>query len=124
MPEQSFTQFSQTQQACQKSFNPPEMNVQTDVGNLFFTGDLVHIVGTIIDDLGGTCDAHSPLPYGSALRLNDWMIFRLVPLDTEGLEENAIEVPRIVQGEITCRLDSSSAIMFPTLSPTMTSLRK
>jgi hypothetical protein len=75
-----------------------------DVGNLFFTGDLVHIVGTNIDCRGRSCRQHEPRPCGSALRVDDWVIFRLVRLDDEGLDEDAIEVRRIVQGEVTCRV--------------------
>jgi hypothetical protein len=75
-----------------------------DVGNLFFTGDLVHIVGTNIDDRGRSCDAHSPRPCGSALQVDDWVTFHLVELDNEGLNEDAIEVRRIVQGQETCRV--------------------
>lgn len=73
-----------------------------DVGNLFFTGDLVHIVGTNISNRGRSCASHSPC--GSALLVDDWVTFRFVPLDAEGLKEDAIEVRRIVQGEISCRV--------------------
>ncbi len=73
-----------------------------DVGNLVFTGDLVHIVGTKIDDRGRSCDAHSPRPCGLALRVDDWVVFHLIQLDNEGLNEDAIEVCRIVQGQETC----------------------
>ena len=61
-----------------------------DVGNLFFTGDLVHLVGTNIGDRGRSCAAH--LPCGSSLRVDDWVMFHYVPLDAEGLKEDAIEV--------------------------------
>ena len=75
-----------------------------DVGNLFFTGNLVHIVGTNIDDRGRSCDAHSPRPCGSALHVDDWVTFHLVSLENDGLNEDAIEVRRLVQGQVTCRV--------------------
>ena len=75
-----------------------------DVGNLFFSGDLVHIVGTNIDDQGRSCDAHSLRPCGSALRVDDWVTFHLVSLENEGLNEDAIKVCRLVQGQVTCRV--------------------
>lgn len=71
-----------------------------DVGNLHFTGDLVHVVGTNIDCRGRSCPTHAPRPCGSALRVDDWVVFRLVNLDDEGLDEEAIEVRRIVQGQV------------------------
>ena len=74
-----------------------------DMGNLFFTGNLVHIVGTNIDCHGHCCSQHAPCPCGSALRVDDWVIFRLVQLDDEGLEED-IEVCRIIQGNATCHV--------------------
>lgn len=75
-----------------------------DVGNLHFTGDLVHVVGTNIDCRGRSCPTHAPRPCGSALRVDVWVVFRLVNLDDEGLDEEAIEVRRIVQGQVTCRV--------------------
>ena len=68
-----------------------------DVGNLYFTGDLVHIVGTNMDDRGCTCNAHSPRPCGLVLCIDDWVTFNLVSLNNEGLNEDAIEVCRHVQ---------------------------
>ena len=75
-----------------------------DVGNLFFTGELVHIVGTNIGDRGRSCCLHTMIPCGTSLRVDDWVKFRLVQLDDEGLHEDAIEVRRIVQGVETCRV--------------------
>ena len=75
-----------------------------NVGNLFFTGDLVHIVGTNIGCRGRSCDQHAPRPCGHSLRVDDWVVFYLVQLDDEGLPEDAIEVRRIVQGQPTCRV--------------------
>jgi len=75
-----------------------------NIGNLFFTGQLVHIVGTNIGDRGRSCDEHNPFPCGSSLRVNDWVTFRLVQLNDEGLNEDAIEVRRIIQGQETCRV--------------------
>jgi hypothetical protein len=40
---------------------------------------------------------------GSSLHVDDWVLFKLVQLDLEGLEEDAIELRRIVQGGVTCR---------------------
>ena len=75
-----------------------------DVANLFFTGELVHIVGTNIGDRGRSCSLHTMMPCGTSLRVDDWVKFRLVQLDNEGLHEDAIEVRRIVQGVETCRV--------------------
>jgi hypothetical protein len=36
--------------------------------------------------------------------VDDWVVFYLVQLDDEGLDEDAIEVRRIVQGQPTCRV--------------------
>lgn len=77
------------------------MNFSMDVGNLSFTGDLIHIVGTNIGDRGHNCAAHSQY-CGSVLCVDDWVLFRFIPLDAEGLDEDAIEVRRIVQGQVTC----------------------
>ena len=73
-----------------------------DVGKLHFTGDLVHIVGTNIDCRGRSCPEHAPRPCGSALRVDDWVVFRLIHLDDEGLDEDAIEARRMVQGTASC----------------------
>ena len=75
-----------------------------DVGNLFFTGELVHIVGTNIGDRGHSCCLHTMVPCGTSLRVDDWVKFCLVQLDDEGLHEDAIDVRRIVQGVETCRV--------------------
>ncbi len=83
---------------------PATMHVTLDIGNLFFTSDLVHIVGTNIGDQGHSCSLHSPFLCGSSLHVDDWVIFQLVQLDLEGLEEDAIEVRQIVQGEVTCHV--------------------
>lgn len=84
-----------------------------DVGNLHFTGDIIHIVGTNIDCRGRSCPQHAPRPCGLLLRVDDWVVFRLVHLDDEGLNEDAIEVRRIVQGTVTCRVGFLQRSYFP-----------
>ena len=75
-----------------------------DIGNLFFSGDLVHIVGIGMACRGRQCEAHSPLPCGSSLRTGSWVTFHLVSLVDEGLPENEIEVRLIQNGNETCRV--------------------
>ena len=60
-----------------------------DVGNLHFTGDVIHIVGTNIDCHGSSCPQHALHPCGLSLRVDDWVVFCLVHLDDEGLDEDA-----------------------------------
>jgi hypothetical protein len=70
-----------------------------DVGNLHFTGDVIHVVVTKnIDCHGRSCPQHAPRPCGLSLRVDDWVVFCLVQLDDEGLNEDAIEVHRMFKG--------------------------
>ena len=101
--QQQSQPFKISQSDSTKNTSNKPKNIM-DVGNLFFTGDLVHIVGTNIDDRGRSCTAHSPRPCGSALRVDDWITFCLIEFYNEGLNEDAIEVRRIVQGQETCRV--------------------
>jgi hypothetical protein len=59
-------------------FHSNTLILNMDAGNLFFTGDLVHIMGTNIDCRGCSCRQHEPHLCGSALRVDNWVIFRLV----------------------------------------------
>jgi hypothetical protein len=82
-------------------FVPPQLP-NMDLANLFFSGELVHVVGINISDRGRNCTTHNLVPCGSSLLVNDWVTFNLVEL--KEIKEKAIEVRRIVQGEVACRV--------------------
>ena len=83
-----------------------------DVGNLFFSGQLVHIVGTNMWDHGRQCATHHPNACGAFLRMDDWVTFNLVHV--EEIDENAIEVRKIVQGSCqSCRVGFLQRVYIP-----------